>query len=71
MKEFTLCETDDQCSDGNPCTFDSCRDNACINVDLPCSECDGRNITVTIKTDDMPHQSTWDLILIYAKNLSV
>ena len=63
MKEFTLCETDDQCSDDNPCTFDSCRDNVCINEDLPCFECDGRNITVTIKTDDRPQQSTWDLIL--------
>ena len=63
VKEFTLCESDDQCSDDNPCTIDSCQNNTCTNEDLPCSECDGRNITVSIKTDDRPHQSTWDVRL--------
>ena len=60
-KEFIICDTDDQCADDNPCTTDFCQNNVCTNEQLPCSECEGRNITISIQTDDRPHHSTWEM----------
>ena len=62
VKGFILCTTNKQCEDNNPCTKDLCHNNVCTNEQLPCSECNGINVTVMIRTDDRPHHSTWEII---------
>ena len=56
------CSSNLDCDDNDPCTVDTCQDSVC-SYDHDCAGCGLSSlITVDIKTDDFPEETTWEIL---------
>jgi len=61
-KQTTVCSSDSDCNDNDPCTIDTCQSTGMCAFETDCSLCGkAKKLTIEIKPDNYPDETKWTL----------